>query len=154
MGKIWMKFICEKCGLENWIFEDPNSFNKEELIIYCYDCGKVQGIAQSMQKDDKGESCCNCIPFTGTEQGTNGPHGNCPPDNSTIWATVDGKMLTRTQFMKKYGQDPWTDWCKKHPDSPFCVGFEDRCKNHKKPRPSPGPDYIPQTEHDIRPKPR
>jgi hypothetical protein len=153
MAKTWMKFTC-KCGLENWINEDPKSFAEEELIVSCCKCGHVLGFAKAVEKDDKGENCCVCLPFKGTEQGTNGPHGDCPMTDATVWATANGAMLTRSEFMKKFGKDPYVDWCEKNPNSPFCVNFKDRCKNHQKPTQIHGPDYIPDTQQTVRPKKR
>lgn len=156
MAKIWMKFTCRNsaCQLENWIYEDPKSFAQEEIILSCCKCGYVLGFAKKTEKKENGEVCCVCLPFEGTEQGTNGPHGDCPMTDATVWATTDGKMLTRSEFMKEFGMDPWVDWCTKHPNSPFCTNFKDRCKNHQHPPNPGGPDYIPDTQQTVHPKPR
>ena len=156
MAKKWMKFDCRNqgCGLENWIFEDPESFSREKIILSCCECGAVLGWVKSVEEDDNGQSCCTCIKFNGTEKGTNGPHGACPMDDSTLWATFDGKMLSRNDFMLKFGKDPWVDWCKKHPDSPFCEGFKERCKNRKAPVTTPEIPLLPITRRIVRFKPR
>ncbi len=147
MAKKWMKFNCI-CGVENWIYEDPNSFSTEELIIYCYDCGHVYGAAAEEKIDDMGESCCVCIPFTGPERfQTNGPKGDPSMPNQVQWES-DGKQLTREVYMKKNKYDPWTVWCRipKNRNSPHCANWDKRCVGHTRDDAINSPAWKPPRE--------
>jgi hypothetical protein len=145
MSKKWLKFECENCNKENWLHEDIDELRRGEFIVYCCNCGYVKG-----QADHVGDSIDNesawlfCLPFTGFERKlTRGPVG--PGEMMTAetrWGVGDqsGQGLTRTEYMKERGFDPWTDWCSRFPNKKICQNdgrgrsFADRCKSRERPK--------------------
>jgi hypothetical protein len=142
MSKKWLKFDCGNCNKENWINEDVNELKRGEYIVYCCNCGYVKGQADRAEDIDNETSWLFCLPFTGFEgKLTRGPVG--PGEIMTAqtrWGVGDqsGQGLTRTQYMKEVGIDPWTDWCSRFPDKKICQNdgsgrsYKDRCKSRDK----------------------
>jgi len=143
MAKKWLKFDCENCHKENWIHEDVESLKQGEIIVYCCDCGYVYGQADSAKDINKEKAWLICLPFTGFERkrcrGLVGP--DRPMTAETRWSAGDqsGQGVTRTQYMKDYGFDPWTTWCelKHNLDKKICQddglgrSYRNRCKSLK-----------------------
>lgn len=144
MAKKWLKFECENCNKENWINEDIVALKKGEYIVYCCDCGYVKGQADYAKDIDEGSAWLFCLPFTGFERKlTRGPVG--PGEKMTAetrWGAGDqsGQGVTRTQYMKDHGWDPWTQWCSRFPDKKICQddgsgrSYANRCKGREKPK--------------------
>jgi hypothetical protein len=119
MPKRRMKFVCEDCNKENWLFEDFDELKANQAIIFCSVCGYVRGPPEKTRPFDDKSCWLDCIPFHGIERKrTTGVITGVGKE--TLWsADVGGTNLTRVEYMEKYGIDPWTDWCFHHPDNPI-----------------------------------
>jgi len=138
MAKKRMYFDCT-CSKRNWLDLDPSQFQKQEIILYCCDCGRTFGRAKKEAIGDGGSACCECIPYQGTGAGittgpVKGPGKKLTED--TRWGEPSGtegnkEGITRAEFMKKYCVDPWTQWCgmKDNAKKSICEDFDKRCMN-------------------------
>jgi hypothetical protein len=139
MAKKRMYFNCS-CGKKNWLNLDPDNFKKQEIILYCCECGKYFGQADKEVAGDGGAACCECIPYEGFAKGqTNGPLNPTEKlSEDTLWSEASGTKgnkegITRAEFLKKYGRDPWIQWCgiKGNENKAICEGYDNRCQNHE-----------------------
>lgn len=127
MEEIIAKWKCSSCQTENWFSYNPKELDK--IINFCCECGK----AHRFSTEDKKSGWLNCEPYTG--MGSISPSGVIVSSSGeTLWADPNnGNRLTRDQFIKTCGWDPWTTWCRlpRNRTHPICKGYENRCKKTK-----------------------
>ncbi len=88
---------------------------KKRAVLICGNCGLVNDYQRvSSQKPGTEASWLECIPFQGSER-KNIPVGAIPlPGTSedVLWVDLNGKSLSRIDFIKIYGRDPKVWWKK------------------------------------------
>lgn len=128
-----LKFDCSICGKENWVELTENRAKGKKYLIYCCNCGKVFETTKRIVKDFKGNSCCECIPFTGIEsKSTTGPIKS--RTGETRWG-AGGEDYAEEEYMQKFGQNPMIDWCsvKENQNKDECKRYSTRCQDMIKP---------------------
>jgi len=115
---------CGKCSTKNWVRYDPEKL--KEKIFACVNCGKVH---QKFKVRASDKNWLDCIPFKGLGDklpgGVSIEHGT---DDKFYGDPQGGPDLTRAQYGRKYGYDPWFLFCNqtRNKDHPVCEGFEKR----------------------------
>lgn len=115
-----------KCGKVNWVRFEPAELKKK--MYSCCFCGKLYG---KFRVNTRNGAWLFCLPWSGVgDKSPRGVNTDSGTGEMTFGDPVDNKELTRTEYAKKYGWDPWVMFCKqpRNKDHPACVGFENRCK--------------------------
>jgi hypothetical protein len=121
------KWICSNCGTENYLIYSSDKIGA--LSFACCDCGKVHGSFKA-KKEEK--SWLKCIPYEG--MGSMTPSGVIVDAGTgqTLWGDPKGGgNLSREQYGRKYGWDPWVLYCNVRRNHPVCKNFEDRCNKSR-----------------------
>jgi hypothetical protein len=93
----------------NWIERKTveNKLGKQEEPILCWKCSKVNfpaAIKTSNQPGHEGQNYLECIAYKG--EFANLPTGTITVDGVTKYVSADGRIMTREEFIKAYGNDP------------------------------------------------
>ena len=130
MEEVYLKAMCCDCGQRNLLKINKNNLNKNRIFYPCCNCGLVNLIKDptiiDMQRSP--ENWLECIPFLTIvkDKIVQGKYVN--ERGEIFWVDEKGSSLSRQQFIKEHGYDPWVIYCSSNSADPICSNFPNRCK--------------------------
>ena len=130
MEEICLKAMCCDCGQRNLLKIDKSNLNKKRIFYSCCNCGLANLIKDpniiDLQKNT--ENWLECIPYFPLVSDKI-VQGKIVDENGKIlWVDSKGKPLSKKEFIKEHGYDPWVVYCSSHLEDPICSDFSNRCK--------------------------